>query len=227
MGKELAEYLVEHLPFETEPAAMIETVRLVLQPGLLDVAAREELWKRGERKNTLRVGFLIAGPDDLPKLTAARHDAVALGGRLGPLAGDGNAPAKLLLRLVSGAGQAFLAACDGILKKPVNQDVVNAMLDVIAGYFAAVRPEGPPDRTIEELCGESDASLRTSPVRDCLNRAPELEREFRAMRILSGLSYAVIRPVLSGSTAAGSLMRRKLEPVMSVVLEQIRILQGR
>jgi len=36
-----------------------------------------------------------------------------------------------------------------------------------------------------------------------------------AIRVLSGLSYGVVRQVFSGTTAIGSLMRRKLEPVMA------------
>ena len=35
MGKVLAAFLVEHLPFETDPLTTITTVRLVLQPGLI------------------------------------------------------------------------------------------------------------------------------------------------------------------------------------------------
>ena len=41
MGPVLARYLVEHLPFETEPEKMMETVRLVLQRELVDDAAAE------------------------------------------------------------------------------------------------------------------------------------------------------------------------------------------
>jgi len=37
----------------------------------------------------------------------------------------------------------------------------------------------------------------------------------------------VLRPVLRDSTAIGSLMRRKLEPVIGPLLEQIEVLQGR
>src|SRR5512135_1564533 len=47
MGKVLADFLVEHLPFEQEPQVIIDTVRAVLQPGLLDAAARQRLWNKG------------------------------------------------------------------------------------------------------------------------------------------------------------------------------------
>ena len=50
-----------------------------------------------------------------------------------------------------------------------------------------------------------------SGIGACLARCPELAPRVRAMRLLSGLSYGVVRPVLRDSTAIGTLMRRKLE----------------
>jgi hypothetical protein len=45
------------------------------------------------------------------------------------------------------------------------------------------------------------------------------------MYLLSGLGYGVLRPVLRDTTAIGSLMRRKIEPVMTPLLEKIALLQ--
>ena len=60
-------------------------------------------------------------------------------------------------------------------------------------------------------------------------RYPLAERrslaDIKAMRICSGLGYGVLRPLIGGSSAMGSLMRRKLEPVMGTVLEQIALLR--
>ena len=53
---------------------MIETVRLVLQPGLLDRQGKRALWKKAQRKNAYYVGFLAATPDDLFEGTPARGD---------------------------------------------------------------------------------------------------------------------------------------------------------
>ena len=50
--------------------------------------------------------------------------------------------------------------------------------------------------------------------------------DVRAMRILSGLSYGVLRPVLRDSTAIGSLMRRKLEPVLGPILGELALLMA-
>jgi hypothetical protein len=60
-----------------------------------------------------------------------------------------------------------------------------------------------------------------------LEADPDLAPELRALRVLSGLGYGVVRPALGGTDAIGSLMRRKLEPVLGPVNEQIRILRGK
>ncbi|MCF7994094.1 MAG: sulfur reduction protein DsrS, partial [Chromatiaceae bacterium] len=67
MGPVLADYLVEYLPFETDHETMMESVRLVLQPGLLSDEKILELWKKSTRKQAYLVGFLRARPDDLPE----------------------------------------------------------------------------------------------------------------------------------------------------------------
>ena len=58
MGKELAKFLVEFLPFEERQKAIMDSVCLVLQPGLINDEMREDLWKRAKRKNSYYVGFL-------------------------------------------------------------------------------------------------------------------------------------------------------------------------
>ena len=66
MGLVLADHLYEHLAFETDPRPMIESVRLMLQPGLIDEEKRDKLWRSSQRKNAYLVGFLQAIPNDLP-----------------------------------------------------------------------------------------------------------------------------------------------------------------
>lgn len=41
------------------------------------------------------------------------------------------------------------------------------------------------------------------------------------MRFLSGVGYALIRPLLSDPTTQGTLMRRKLAPVLTAIANQI------
>ena len=54
---------------------------------------------------------------------------------------------------------------------------------------------------------------------------PKMQYFVRAMLILSGLRYSVLRPIFSRTTAISSLMRKKLAPVTKPILEQFAILQ--
>ena len=230
MGPVLARYLIEYLPFETEAERMMESVRLVLQPGLIDEAARADLWKKSARKQAYLVGFLRAVPDDLPEPMPARADAAATLELVAQLARDGNPAAALILRVQSSPGQTFIRTVASVLAKPPSQEVVQHSLDLLRDYFAILRPEGDPDLTLEVLEVEAEAFTApdTAPaaVGECLQVAPALAGDLRAMRVLSGLGYGVLRPFLRDSTAIGSLMRRTLKPVIDPVLGQLGVLVG-
>jgi hypothetical protein len=231
MGPVLAAYLVDYLPFETEPESMIESVRLVLQPGLLDAAGRADLWKKARRKLAYYVGFLAAIPDELP--AEARPMALPESQReaLEGMVADSNPCARQLLRVCGAPGQAYLDTVQRVLDKPPTQDVVTITLDLVADYFSALRPEGRQDQIIEALlddaegCRAGEAAAETG-IGECLARCPDLAPQVRAMRLLSGLGYGVVRPVLRDSTAIGTLMRRKLEPVLAPVRAQIAVLRA-
>jgi hypothetical protein len=223
MGRVLAEYLIEYLPFESEPERAAESVRLCLQPGLLDMERRLDLWKRSGRKPAHQLGFLMALPDDLPDPEPARRDAADLGALLGPLVAAGDPCAAVLGRVLSGPGQTFLKTLGAFLAKPPTQDLVVAAFDLTRDYFAPLRPEGDPDLTLDALWAEPQTPL----AGPCLALAPDLAAEIAVMRRLSGLGYGVLRGPLLDSTAAGSLMRRKLAPVLDRVQGQIDVLRGR
>jgi hypothetical protein len=233
IGKELAAFLVEFLPFEEAPAAIMESVRLVLQPGLVSEETRRQLWKQGKRKAAYLVGFLQTLPDELPEQTQERADREGCRERLEPLAQVGNAFAVALLRVLSGPGQSYLNVVERVLAKPPNQDVVNTLLDTLAEYFAPLRP-ALPEAEIGTLIEDARALCASDPVADAgadpalqqvLAQLPQLRPDLAVMLCFSRLSYAVVRPVFSRSDAIGSLMRRKLEPVTTPLLEQLRILR--
>ncbi len=228
MGKVLAAWLIEFLPFETEAEKIMDTVQLVLQPGLVEDTVKADLWKRARRKNAFYVGFLAALPDELPEPAAPAAAWERLQDGLRAMAQD-NPLAARLHRLMSPAGQAWLATLDKVLEKPGTQDVVNRVLDVTAGYFASARPEGPADATIEELREEAENWV-TDPgnalVRQILDMEPGLSHGLVAMRVLSGSGYGVVRPVFGKSDAIGTLMRRKLQPVLDPYREYINTLRN-
>lgn len=230
MGPVLATFLIEYLPFETEPELIVESLRLALQPGLVDEALRQKLWTRSSRKPTYYLGFLASTPDDLPEPMPARQLSEQNRQVLEDLAEKNNPYAKSLLRICSPAGQAFFKTVAKVMEKPANQDVVTMLLDVLRGYFAPLRPEGDPDLTLDELLEEAEQRLTDSQLDPalaaCLTTTEGLQDEFRILRVLSGLGYGVVRPIFRKTDAIGSLMRRKLEPVSTPLVEMIALLQG-
>ncbi len=232
MGPRLADYLVEYLPFETEHEKMMESVRLVLQPGLLSDEAILDLWRKAARKQAYLVGFLRARPDDLPDQPEPRADAEAIVEALAEELRAGNAMAGLLVRVTSAGGQGFLKTLSAVLAKPPNQDIVSAGFDLLRGYFSVLRPEGDPNVTIDALLADGqafaglDGPPSTPEVICILERLPDAAPDLAAMRVLSGTGYGLIRPLLPDPTTLGSLMRRKLTPVTDPLQAQIAQLLG-
>ncbi|MBA1443623.1 MAG: sulfur reduction protein DsrS [Chromatiales bacterium] len=230
MGAELAEFLIEYLPFETEPEMMVESLKLVLQPGLVSDEVRQKLWKRCSRKPVYYLGFLASIPDQLPDQLQSRGDRDNHAGTLAALSEAGNPYAEIVLKILSAPGQSFIDTVGRVMVKPANQDVVTLLLDVLRDYFAPLRPAGNPDLTLEALEEEAEQLLAGKAAcrafESCLDAVPELAGELKAMRIFSGMGYGVVRPVFSHSDAIGSLMRRKLEPVLTPLMAYLRVLKG-
>lgn len=232
LAKELAQYLLEYLPFEEEAINIIESVRLMLQPGLIEEEMRQQLWRKGQTKNAYLVGFLWAQPDALPNPLPARTDANQIQTRLAPLIAQDNMMAKQLVKITSAAGQTFLETCERVLRKPANQDVVNTLFAIIADYFSHIRPKDYDDdmnifTLIERATHLCDTCLDSSSVeqRAVLTKMPEMQDSIRAMLILSGLISSVLRPIFSRTTVIGSLMRKKLVPITTPIFEQFAILR--
>ena len=227
MGPVLAAYLVEYLPFESEPEQMMMTVALVLQPGLIDAAMKTDLWKKSQRKNPYLVGFLSSCADSIPD----QQPPSTYYQKLKSVLADDNesAVAQQLLRVMSPLGQAFLATVIKVLNKPTTQEMVTTTLDVLADYFSVMRPQGGVDKTLDALEQDAAGYMKnsTAEVQNLMHKCSDCEQYLYSMRLLSGMSYGVIRPCLGDSTAIGSLMRRKLEPVMTPLLQHLQKLQQR
>ena len=225
MGKILAAYLVEHLPFENSPHTIIDTVRLVLQPGLIDDEVRQKLWNRGAIDNAYHVGFLERMPDDLPVEIPPREDWIALREKLAAMAEH---PVAIKLeRVLSAEGQAFLQTAEALLRYPADRDVVYALLNALAAYFSSVA-QSCAGESAEQIVASANALCRdaSTVAGQFLRVFPEYAPEVNAMLILSCMNSRVAAPILSHSTAGGTLMRQKLEPVTTPILQQIAVLRG-
>lgn len=209
MGKVLADFLIEHLPFlQDDHLAIMDSVAVLLASGAVDPNGLATLWKRGKRGNSHYVAFLEICPTTLPAPRAERADLAGHRDALAQLAGHGNACAHLLQEALSGQGQTFLETCTEIFARPETQDVVNRTLNALGRRFAS---------------GEHAETLDTE--RAAVTAAiPALQAEANAIVNLARASDALTAPIFSRSTAIGSLMRRKIEPVIHPILSEISAL---
>jgi hypothetical protein len=196
MGRVLADFLVEHLPFEAEPIEAMNIVRVVLATGLLDQAVRLSLWQKARRRPHYLVGFLESLPEALPVEAAARS--------LPPeLAAQADNPwVAMLARCCSPMGQAWLKAAELALDKAPVHEAIYLLFDLVGGYFGAVR--GMAGRDV--LAG--------------------FEAEGEAMAALSTVSNRDAEALLVRTTAVGALLRRKIDPLVAPLLGHLRTLQG-
>lgn len=228
MGKVLSDFLIEHLPFETDPLTVVQTVRLVLQTGRLDEETRRRIWDRGTHRNAYRLGFLAACPDQLPVSPPARADFAEHAPTLEALVQAGNALAARLRHLLDSPGQGFLAAAEEGLRHPVDKETAALLLDVLGNYFAPARGGQP---RIEDLAGaqaavEAQMNAPAGELAELLGSVPGLSGEIRAMLVLAHVGESFITPILARTTASGTLLRRKLEPVFAPLLAHIGALRG-
>ncbi|MEA3410218.1 MAG: sulfur reduction protein DsrS [Pseudomonadota bacterium] len=231
MGPELAEFLLEFLPFEEEPQDMIDSVRLILQPGLTSEAQRDALWARCNRKNSYYVGFMAALPDALPEPASPHAAASDIQAALAPLIAAGNPYAGQLVRVLGAAGQRYLTTAETVLRKPVNQDVVVALLDTVGDYFSGVRPDerrrreySAIDAMASEFC--KDESACPDNLREVIDQVPGQRERIRAMVALSMLGEQLVAPIFGVTDSIGSVMRKKIEPVTGPILEQFALLRS-
>jgi len=154
MGRVLAGFLVEHLPFEADPVAAMNIVRTVLAAGLLDADTRQSLWQKARRRPWYLVGFLESLPDALPADGPARELPAAVDAD--------NAWGAQLARCCSASGQAWLKAMELALDKAPAHEAVYLLFDLIGGYFAPVRAapgrESLPARDAEAIAALAQVS---------------------------------------------------------------------
>lgn len=233
LGRELAAFLIEFLPFEENPQDMIESVRLILQPGLIDDEVRNRIWERARHKNTYYVGFLQTVPDALPAEHPPHPARETVRPALAPLLDQGNPAARLLDRIYSPAGQAYLRTVETVLRKPNNQDVVVELLEALKEYFSPVAAPG------ERLC-EIDAVLiqaetrrqdpvasGDAPLAELLEAVPDHADAVQALCVFAGVGERLVAPIFARTDAIGSVMRRKIEPVTTPLFDHLQVLRGK
>jgi len=238
MGSVLADFLIEFLPFEEDPYAIVRSVRLVLQGELISDNVRNTLWARGVKKNVFRIGFLEACPDALPEPTAMREDAEQYKSELVRLAEQGNRYAVQLEKILSSAGQSFIATTEAILKKPANQEAVCALFNAVGNYFNPDYDASDVayDENLSNAMAEQDMQVlieqaqqqidnATDELLSVLNALPALRDDLQAILSLAAITDAIATPIFARTDAIGSVMRKKLAPVTDLLFAQLQLLQ--
>ncbi len=228
MGPVLAEFLIEHLPFEEDPLAMIDSVKAALQPGLVTEELRHSLWEKARLKGAYFVGFLQATPDDLPGNASAHANYAAYKEKLAPLIEQGNKQAALLVKVMSAAGQNYLHTIDAALKRPSDQNVVVALFMTIENYFADICPKFDNHRDIEEILGEAELKCLQCDEQLAELKAllPDAENYLQAMMVLSGYCEELTFPVFGQTDAVGSVMRKRIKHLTDPIKAQTRALRS-
>jgi len=206
MGRTLAEFLVEHLAFlHEDDVGILDTVAVMLYSGVLTDAERLSMWKRGNSRNSYYVAFLELQPDNLPSPRAARMDHASV-----PALAS-NPYSLLLAKALSAQGQTFITTLATILDRPEVQEVVNHTLTALAAWCAPLR--------------QLDAATRDAARAALLAAVPQFEADCAALDALAAIDAETVRPIFLKTTAIGSLMRRKIQPVVTPLIDAVAALR--
>ena len=222
MGKELATFLVEFLPFEASSRALMKSVRLILQPNLIDEKTKLDIWKRGKRRNTFYVGFIRQCPESLPIETTAHSLAKHFN-----TTDCSNIFIKKLVSLFSPQGQATLDAMITVLKKPNDQDVAVEIFNTIGEYFRLDNQEKFRWRDINELEDYAEKIFRspTDELNSVIYQQADAKAHLYAVIYLSMVSESLLDPVFGVTDAIGSVMRKRIAHLTDPILHQLNTLK--
>lgn len=138
-SKDIAQFLLEFLPFSENPLDLLNTTNAILQEGLLSEEKVAKLWRSGGRKHYILVAFLERKkgrlPDDgLPVTTFAQEELAIASGR---------------------QNQILIKTCLQILTKINEEHTLYRTLEVIHQHFS--HPQILRSHTIADINLQVDA----------------------------------------------------------------------
>ena len=223
-GPKLSQFLLDHLPFEDTSRSIIDTVKLLLCSKLLNEEETGRLRARAEDHVACMVGFLSAGPNYLcAPQTAPRFDTGS---------GIDALMEHLLQHTASPQGKTFLRCAYHALKNAIDMDTVVDTLNALGEYGKPLRGETVLPRSAQDLRQIVESlmdSLNTAldPDRVAVDKSAK-NRNLQSAIITLGLSgEPLVAPFFAKSDAIGSLMRRKLKPVLEPVFAALETLMER
>ncbi|SFV77191.1 DsrS [hydrothermal vent metagenome] len=197
-GREIAQYLLEFLPFVDDIEQLIDTTSLVLQEGLIEQKDKDRLWKQGQRKTAFLVGFVERMRGNLPnefnlKIPNYEHSDLQI--------------------INNQQSQLFLTTLDHILKKINQEYVLYRALEVLGQYMS--HQDISTQNTIEKITNQvSDLSLTADNEQDKLD----------ARLLLAGVSEKLVVSTISAHNLTGSAIRKKLAHVLEPIQQALKTL---
>ncbi|MEE9328262.1 MAG: hypothetical protein V3U71_13335 [Cocleimonas sp.] len=232
LGRELAEYLMEFLPFEERQLNIVNMVRVCLQKDLITLKQKESLWSRAQRRNPFIVGFLHIEPKNIPIDSKPSKHYEAVSNSIKSLADSGNVYAKTLIKLLDADEQKWLTTIKLALKKPVDQEVVISLFIAISQHFKLPLETLSQDcrgtRSYDIALEHSDNICKTPDSEELKAVISALNGEHlpivHAMIVLAQMGEHTLIPIFSGNESVGTVMRKRLSPLTTPLLEKVDIL---
>ena len=232
LGNELAAYLMEFLPFEERQLNIVNMIRLCLQGNLTTSEDKQKLWARAKRRNPFYVGFLHAEAYKIPLSNKVHKDYDRISKRLEPLILKDNVYAAALLHILDKDGQNWLETLKLSLSKPVDQDVVISIFTAISNHFdlplSTLKLDNRGTRSIE-LAVEYSSRVILKPDNEKLNNllttlSEEDSALVDALLVIAQMGEHTLIPIFSGNDSVGTVMRKRLLPLTTPLLEKVDIL---
>lgn len=198
VGKNIAHYLLEFLPFTQDVEQLINTTNLILQKGLISEAEKAKLWKQGQRKTALLVGFIERMQDNLPNEVGA----TSLDFTHQDLQITSSEQAQLLLKTTV-----------HILKKINQETILYRTLDVLGQYLS--HPLITCKDSINDITNQANVLTH--------NSKHEKEKLFARM-LLAGVSERLVVSTISAHNLTGSAIRKKLINVLEPIQKALNAL---
>ena len=223
-GPKLSQFLLDHLPFEDTSRSIIDTVKLLLCSRLLNEEETSRLRTRAEDHVACMVGFLSAGPSYLCDPQATPHFDTG--------SGTDAHMEQLLQHAASRQGETFLRCAHHSLKKAVDMDTVVDTLNALGEYGKPLRGETVLPRSAQDLQQIVESRIDSSntaldPDRPATDKSADGRDRQSALIALGLCGEPLVAPFFAKSDAVGSLMRRKLKPVLEPVFAALETLMER
>ena len=112
--------------------------------------------------------------------------------------------------------------------------MVVALLNAIGAYFSAARQEDNIPESMEGVVEEARGLCQRcrhqgakvdAQLAELVEAFPGLQDEIAAMLVLARSGESLVNPIFSRTTAIGTLMRKKIEPVTTPLVQQLSVLR--